>query len=213
MRPRHSRRHRHPPHPPELSTRGLIEEVANGVAGHAMTLGDLLDRFRERSYGVFLLICVLPAFVPLPIGAGAVSGPLVSLIGVQFLAQMQHPWVPGFIARRPLSAEGMDKFRRRTARLLGWLEKVSRPRNEAMIDHRAARTFTGLLLVLLGALLALPLPATNYPFGAVLLLYAIALIERDGRLMAIAWAAGLVEIGIVAAMSGQIAAWLGQLFS
>jgi hypothetical protein len=212
MRPRHHRP-RHPPHPPELSTRGLIEEVANGVAGHAMTLGDLLDRFRERSYGVFLLICVLPAFVPLPIGAGAISGPLVSLIGVQFLAQMQHPWVPGFIARRPLSPEGMDRFRRRTARLLGWLEKVSRPRTEAMIDHRAARTFTGLLLVLLGGLLALPLPATNYPFGAVLLLYAIALIERDGRLMAIAWAAGLVEIGVVAAMSGQIAAWLTRLFS
>lgn len=211
MRHRHARRHGD--HPPELSTRGLIEEVANGAAGHAMTLGDLLDRFRERSFGVLLLISVLPAFVPLPIGAGAISGPLVSLIGVQFLAQMAHPWVPGFVCRRELSPDGMDKFRRRTSRLLRWLEKVSRPRNEAMIDHRAARTFTGLLLLVLGVLLALPLPATNYPFGAVLLLYAIALIERDGRLMAIAWMAGLVEIAIVAAMSGQIAAWLAELFA
>jgi hypothetical protein len=198
---------------PELSTRGLIEEVADGIDGVEMTLGDLLDRFRERAYGVFLLICVLPAFVPLPIGAGAISGPFVSLIGLQLLVQMEHPWVPKFLARRPLSRDGMEKFRRRTSRLLGWLEKVSRPRAEAMIDHRAARTFTGLLLVLLGLLLALPLPATNYPFGAVLLLYAIALIERDGRLMMIAWAAGLVELAVVGAMSGQIAAWIGELFS
>ena len=198
--------------PPTLSTRGLIEEVAGGPAGETLSLGDVLDRFSERSYGVFLLICLLPAFIPLPIGAGAISGPFVSLIGLQFLAQMQHPWVPGFMTRRTLSREGMETFRRRTSRLLGWLEKVSRPRAEAMIDHVAARSFTGLLLVLLGVLLALPLPATNYPFGAVLLLFAIALIERDGRVMLVAWAAGLVELAVVGAMSGQIATWLSALF-
>ena len=197
--------------PPTLSTRGLIEEVAGGPEDEEVTLGDVLDRFSERSYGVFLLICLLPAFIPLPIGAGAISGPFVSLIGLQFLVQMQHPWVPKFMTRRVLSRDGMEKFRRRTSRLLGWLEKVSRPRAEAMIDHVAARSFTGLLLVLLGVLLALPLPATNYPFGAVLLLYAIALIERDGRVMLVAWAAGLVEIAVVAAMSGQIATWLSAL--
>ena len=99
--------------PPTLSTRGLIEEVAGGPEDEEVTLGDVLDRFSERSYGVFLLICLLPAFIPLPIGAGAISGPFVSLIGLQFLAQMQHPWVPGFMTRRTLSREGMETFRRR----------------------------------------------------------------------------------------------------
>ena len=198
---------------PTLSTRGLIEDVAQGPADVEVTLGDLLDRFSARAYGVFLLICLLPAFIPLPVGAGAISGPFVSLIGVQLLAQMQHPWVPKFMTRRPLSREGMETFRRRTSRLLGWLEKVSRPRAEAMIDHVAAKSFTGLLLALLGVLLALPLPATNYPFGAVLLFFAIALIERDGRVMLIAWAAGLVELAVVGAMSGKIAAWVTGLFA
>ena len=197
--------------PPELSTRGLIEEVASGPADVEITLGDVLDRFRERAYGVFLLICLLPAFVPLPVGAGAISGPFVMLIGLQLLAQMQHPWVPKFVAKRVLSRDGMEKFRKRTSRVLGWLEKVSRPRAETLIDSVAARTFTGLLLVLLGFLLALPLPATNYPFGAVLLLFAIALIERDGRTMALAWVAGLVELVVVALMSQQIAIWLKEL--
>src|SRR5687768_6093509 len=194
--------------PPELSTRGLIEEVASGPADVEITLGDVLDRFRERAYGVFLLICLLPAFVPLPVGAGAISGPFVMLIGLQLLAQMQHPWVPKFVSKRVLSRDGMEKFRKRTSRLLGWLEKVSRPRAESLIDSVAARTFTGFLLVLLGFLLSLPLPGTNYPFGAVLLLYAIALIERDGRTMALAWVAGLVELVVVGLMSKQIAVWL-----
>jgi hypothetical protein len=159
---------------------------------------------------VFLLIAVLPAFVPLPVGAGAISGPLVSLVGLQLLAQMEHPWVPGFLARRSLSREGVVKFRDRTAGLLRWLEKLSRPRTEGIIDHPVARTFTGLLLVLLGAMLALPLPGTNYPFGLILLAYAIALIERDGRLMLVAWALGVAELVMMGAFSGQIASWVAQ---
>lgn len=205
---------------PDISTRALLHAVADGDPTLELTLGGLLDQFKARAFGVFLLMSVLPAFVPLPMGAGAVSGPLVSLIGLQFLAQMEHPWVPGFLSRRPLSRAGMVKFRDRTARLLRWIEKVSRPRTEVIIDHPVARTFTGLMLVLLGFLLALPLPATNYPFGLILLAYAIALIERDGRLMLLAWALGLGQLAVVSALSGQIASvlgdvmdWAGRLFS
>ena len=60
---------------PEISTRGLLDALAEGEHGHAFTFGALLDHFRARAYGVFLLVSVLPAFVPLPIGAGAISGP------------------------------------------------------------------------------------------------------------------------------------------
>lgn len=197
---------------PDISTRALLHALAEGAQGQDLTLGALLDQFRERAFGVFLLISVLPAFVPLPVGAGAVSGPLVSLVGLQLLAQMEHPWVPGFLSRRPLSRAGVVKFRDRTAGLLRRLEKFSRPRAEGLIEHRAARAFTGLLLVLLGAMLALPLPATNYPFGLILLAFAIALIERDGKLMALAWALGLVELVMMGAFSGQIASWVAQLF-
>lgn len=198
---------------PEISTRALLDTLAEGAVGESLTLGGLLDQFRERAYGVFLLVSVLPAFVPLPVGAGAISGPLVSLIGLQLLAQMAHPWVPRFLSRRPLSRESVARFRDRTSGMLRRLEKLSRPRNEVLIDHFAARTFTGLLLVLLGFLLALPLPATNYPFGFILLAYAIALIERDGRLMAIAWVLGVAEIVVLAVFSGQIAHWIAKLFS
>lgn len=193
----------------ELSTRALIEDVAESGEGADFTLGDLLDRFSERAYGVFLLFSLIPAIVP---GGGAIGGPLICLIGLQLLVQMQHPWVPKFIARRPLSRQGLQNFRRRTSGLLRWVEKVSRPRTEVLIDHPVARGFSGFLLVVLGLLLALPLPLTNYLFGAILLAYAIALIERDGRLMAVAWVAGIIEIVVIGVMSGTIAAWLADLF-
>jgi hypothetical protein len=67
--------------------------------------------------------------------------------------------------------------------------------------------------MLLGMLLSLPLPLTNYPFGLVLLAFAFALIERDGRLMLVAWALGLAEISLIVGFSSTIMTWIGALFS
>lgn len=71
-----------------------------------------------------------------------------------------------------------------------------------------ATIFSGLQLVLLGVLLALPILFTNFLFGGLLLLYALALLERDGALMLIAWAAGIVAIYVFGAVSGNLAAML-----
>lgn len=188
----------------ELTTRVLFERIARDHPD-TLPLADLLDAFSERAFGLFLLLAILPAFLPLPAGAGAISGPLVSLAGLQLLAQAEHPWLPRWLQRRPVSTASLERFRARLATPLAWLERVSRPRWPTMIDHPAAKAVTGLLLVLLGGLLALPIPLTNYPFGLVLLVFAIALIERDGRTLAFAWALGAIELLVVVLFVDDVA--------
>lgn len=176
-----------------LTTRVLFERIARDHPGQ-LPLAELLDAFSERAFGLFLLLALLPAFLPLPAGAGAISGPLVSLAGLQLLAQAEHPWLPRWLQRRPVATASLDRFRVRLARPLAWLERVTQPRWPGMIDHPAAKATSGVLLVVLGGLLALPIPLTNYPFGLVLLVFAVALIERDGRTLALAWGLGALEI-------------------
>ncbi|MCX7042332.1 MAG: exopolysaccharide biosynthesis protein, partial [Gammaproteobacteria bacterium] len=93
------------------------------------------------------------------------------------------------------------------------IEKLTKPRNQGILNHPIAHAFTGLLLVILGIALSLPLPLTNYPFGLVLLAFAFALIERDGRLMILAWIAGIAEIAMIVGFSSQIVALVSRLFS
>lgn len=193
-------------------TRALLEQLANGPGSH-LPLGELLDACSERAFGLFLLIAVLPAFLPLPAGAGAVSGPLVMLAGLQIALLAEHPWLPRWLQARPVARESIDRFRRRLARPLGWLERYSRPRAEVLIDHPLAHIFGGSLLLVLGLLLALPMPLTNYPFGLLLVVWAIALIERDGRLLAIVWVFGLIEIALVLVFFERVAALVGAAFS
>jgi len=51
--------------------------------------------------------------------------------------------------------------------------------------------------VLDGVALALPIPFTNYVFGLLLVVYAVALIERDGVALILAW---LASAGVAVAL-------------
>lgn len=186
------------------TTVALLDGFANGDPDDVLRLGDLLKDFGPAAFGMLLFLGVLPAFIPVPGVGGAVGGPLVILVGVQLLLGMRKLWLPEFLARRGPHRSAMMRFRQRMAPWLRRLEKLVRPRMTAFLDNRIALSFTGLLLVLLGVLLALPIPFTNYVFGFLLLLFAFALLERDGALLLVAWVAGGIAVVVFGFLSGNL---------
>lgn len=201
------------PAAPELSTSGLLAEIAHGEGGSEVTFEQLLERFSHRAFGVMVLVATLPAFLPLPAGAGAISGPLITLFGAQMLFGMRAPWVPKALRRRGIRRERFVSF---AARMRPWLQRVERgvkPRLAGFTQHPACHLLSGLLLLLLGLLLSLPIPLTNYPVGLLILAFAIALIERDGVLLIIAWLLGIAALVAVGLLSNDavqlVRGWLG----
>ena len=188
--------------------RAILDTLCDGDPGDHLALRDLIGGLGRSTFGVLLFIATMPAFIPIPGVAGALSGPLVVLIGLHLMILLRKPWLPDFIARRGPQRSTLIRFDRAGDRWLRWLEKLVQPRLTVVIDHPLATIFTGLQLVLLGVLLALPIPFTNFMFGGLLLLYALALLERDGALMLISWAAGVAAIYIFGAVSGNLVAML-----
>ncbi|KRA51865.1 exopolysaccharide biosynthesis protein [Pseudoxanthomonas sp. Root630] len=197
--------------PRHTSTATLIDGFAAGDPDEVLRLGDLLKGFGPAAFGMLLFIGVLPAFIPVPGVGGAIGGPMVILVGVQLLLGMRKVWLPDFLARRGPHRSAMMRFRQRMAPWLRRLEKLVRPRMAGFLDNRIALSFTGLLLVLLGILLALPIPFTNYVFGFLLLLFALALLERDGALLLVAWIAGGIAVVVFGFLSGNLVESLGRL--
>lgn len=205
-------------HKPEtLGTRALLDALASGDPEDDLKLEDILAGLSRQVFGMLLFVATLPAFIPIPGVGGAIGGPLTVLVGIHLLVGMRKLWLPGFVARRGPRRASLQMFERMLAPWLVRLERLIKPRMTAMIDHRAASMFTGLLLVLLGILLALPIPFTNYLFGILLLVFAFALLERDGLLMLLCWIAGIAAIVVFGVLSGALAAaathWIGQLFA
>ncbi|MBD9435432.1 exopolysaccharide biosynthesis protein [Pseudoxanthomonas sp. PXM03] len=198
---------------PHTSTVTLLDGFATGDPDDVLRLGDLLKDFGPAAFGMLLFLGVLPAFIPVPGVGGAIGGPMVILVGAQLLLGMRKLWLPQFLARRGPHRSAMMRFRQRMAPWLRRLEKLVRPRMAAFLDNRIALSFTGLLLILLGLLLALPIPFTNYVFGILLLLFALALLERDGALLLVAWVAGGIAIVVFGFLSGNLVESLTQLFA
>jgi len=200
----------------EAGTRDLLAAMALGDPGDQLRFADLLIGLGKRVFGMMLFVATLPAFIPIPGVGGAIGGPLVMLVGVQLLIGLRKPWLPRFVAERGPHRSAVQRFETVVEPWLRRVERFSRPRLPGVLDHRAATMFTGLQLVLLGVLLALPIPFTNYVFGLLLLAYALALLERDGALMLWAWLGGIVAIGFFGVLSGALATaageWLGGLF-
>ncbi|AWV06773.1 exopolysaccharide biosynthesis protein [Marilutibacter maris] len=190
----------------EAGTRALLDAFAVGDPDTHLRLGDVFAGLGKRSFGMLLFVATLPAFIPIPGVGGAVSGPLTILIGAQLLIGLRKPWLPGFIARRGPTRHSMVRFRNLLSPWLSRLERVVRPRASFLLDRRLASAVSGLLVMLLGLLLSLPIPFTNYLFGVLLLMFALALLERDGRLMGVAWLAGTVAIAVFGVLSGSLAA-------
>ena len=190
----------------------LLRAFTQGDPQEVLALDRLLYGLGRSAFGMFLFVSVLPGFVPIPGFAGVVSGPLVALIGLQLIVGLRKPWVPAFIGRRGPRRSTMARFCDRITPAMARLEHLVRPRLRALTRSRMANAYTGVLLICLGLLLALPLPMTNFVFAGTLLLFALALMERDGALMLVLWTvstAGLVATGLLSEeLARLIHGWL-----
>lgn len=194
--------------PPEAGTRALLDHFAEGDPEEVIQLDDVLAGLEERAFGMLLFLSIPTAFIP---GiAGVISGPLIVLVGVQLLFGRHEPWLPDAIGRRGPHRRAMRTFRDRLGPWLARLERIARPRHDDLFEHRLAKAYTGIVLVLLGLLLSLPIPFTNLLFAVLVLLFALALLERDGRLLLASWVLGTVAISVFGVLSGSLAGLAGD---
>jgi hypothetical protein len=177
--------------------------------GERISLEQFLAPLGERSYGFLLLLLALPNFIPLPLGG--VMGLLIALVGAQMLYGLQRPWLPRRARVHAFARSSVEHFLARMTPLFARVERLCKPRLQ-QFTRRPLERISGFLLIAIGALLSLPIPFTNYPFGLIVLLFAVALIERDGALLLGVWAICIAVIVASLALSDVAYEWLRHWF-
>jgi len=101
------------------------------------TLGDLVDTFGPRSFGIlFVLLMALPA---LPLPTGAVSHVLeivTMLLALELLVGRTEVWIPRRFQDRELKGLTGPKFSRALLKRVRWFERFSRPRMAGLLENR-----------------------------------------------------------------------------
>lgn len=195
----------------EEKTTALLRAVLLATPVERVSVEALLEPLQRRAFGFVLLLLAIPNFIPVPLGIGGVMGVLVIALGLEMLVGLEHPWIPGFLRRRTMSREGLLRFLDRAEPITRRLETICKPRLQRL-TRRPFTLVSGAIMILIGLLLALPIPFTNYVFGGMLIAFAFALVERDGVLLVTVWAATLAVVIASATFSRALVGVVRDLF-
>ncbi len=194
--------------PERMRTSDLLSALAAERRDGRVSVGEIIVRLGERSFGVVILVLALPAWIPvLPPGVPSVFGVAIAAVALQMLVGREVPWVPGFVGRLGLPA---NRFARLAARAMPWLrrvEAVSRQRGEWAFERPTGRPLVALFCLGLALAISVPLPMTNSGPALSLAVIALGFIERDGVAVLAGIVLGVVSVAVIAAF------WSGALLA
>ena len=190
----------HSGQPARVPASRLLADFAARRQGGRVRLRDLVDLLDDRAYGLLLLILAVPNIVPNPVPglSGMLGVPLV-LVAAQLMLGFRHPWFPGFLADRSMSAVGFGAIVIKVLPPLTWLERLLHPRLRGLC-RPPVEQLLAFFCVILGIVLALPIPLGNTLPALAVSVIALGLVEHDGIAIAVGVVIGAVSLAVVSAV-------------
>ncbi|MEM9871390.1 MAG: exopolysaccharide biosynthesis protein [Pseudomonadota bacterium] len=189
-----------------------LARLVADASGDTVTLDWILQQLHERAFGLFLLILALPCCIPLLYGIPQVVSFPLMFVSAQILLGRRVPWLPGRLAARTITTDGLGALSRRAGPWLQRIEAISRPRLSGLTRAPFDR-IVGLGLLAFSASIMVPLPGTNTVPGVAVVIVSMGLLQRDGVLVLVGSVLGLAWIGSLifagATLASLITGWIG----
>jgi hypothetical protein len=209
-----------PRHVPASHRLGTLAARVGGPDGAAegarVSVGEVVDSLGDTGLGIVLLLMMLPVFITIPgLPVGVVFGCLVAVLGVQIMRGADRLRLPPRVRARTLSAAQVQRVALVAQPWVARAERWLRPGRLPGLTSPEMCRLLGLVLVIQGVALTVPLPFGNHPPALAVTAIGLGLMERDG--MAIALGLVLSVLGVLWNLllifaSAELIAWgAGQL--
>ncbi len=163
-----------------VSLSDSLQALADMSQGRGATLGEILNAFEAKGFGLLLVILSLPSALPVPAaGYSTPFGLVLALLGLQMLFGRIRPWLPEKAKKLRLSPKMTSRMVKAGTKFFGKIEHLVRPRLH-WIHQRGGRVFLAVLVIFMSCLMILPIPTTNTAPAMVIFLVGVALCEEDG---------------------------------
>jgi hypothetical protein len=188
-------------------TSDVLVSLINDTQGEGdISIKDIMHLLGERAFGLAILVFSLPNSLPIPSppGFSTITGFPILIIAMQMALGRESPWLPKKVNGYSFSREKFSMFLTKSLPYIKKVERCMHPRLSFMHSKLAERII-GLIFLVLGAVLVLPIPLGNFLPGLAMSLIALGLIERDGLLMMGGMVVGLCGITLVVTVMGAVA--------
>jgi hypothetical protein len=180
----------------------MVEKAGNG--GDRVSVDDVVEAIGDDAFAPLLLVPALIIVSPASAvpGLSTVGGLVMALISAQMVFGRKSLWLPGFLARRTIARDRLDKavaFLRRPA---AFLDRVTRRRLSFLTAGPLRRLPP---LICLCAAMVIPffelVPMSSTTIAAAITLFALSLLTRDGLLLIL----GLGVLSLVGVLVWNVA--------
>lgn len=184
-----------------------LARMLDRAEGARVSIAWLMEQLGQRSFGLTLLLMAVIGFLP---GVSTFVGLLVAWPAIQMLLGREMAVLPSLVARREIDVERLARVIRTITPRLARAERLIRPRWHT--PFQTAKRLTGIVMLLVGLSMAVPVPFGHVVPAFVIMLMAVAYLEEDGLALLIALLAGLASLAITGvAVWGAVETvdWLG----
>jgi hypothetical protein len=162
-----------------LPVSALMLHLARDWPRERLTLGEMIQAFGTRGYGLLIILFAIPNLIPLYIpGWSPIFGIPLFIVCAQLALGLPAPRLPGVLTRRSLRKADLLMIVEKSSPWLKRIERYVRPRPSLITGPVGARA-VGVYGAFLAAIVCIPLPLTNGPTSLACAIMAFGLMEED----------------------------------
>ena len=182
----------------------LMAELVSTWPRPRISLGEMIQAFGSRGYGILMILFAIPNLLPIYIpGWSPIFGIPLGIVCLQLALGLPAPKLPRFLTDRSMRREDLAMIVEKSSPWIRRIERYIRPRPSVLTGWKADR-LVGAYGVFLACQVMVPLPFTNGPPSLAVAIMAMGLIEEDSRAIAVGALVGLFATVLSFAIIGGL---------
>lgn len=182
---------------PQKTSQLIAEIVESCLEDGTVTVEEFLVKLGNRVHTLAIFVLAIATVVAGVVpGFSTLAAVPILFIAMQMMIGRDVIWLPPSIRTKQISSRVIRGALAQSIPTLQLVEKFLRPRWSFLVGPYAVR-FLAFIMVLLALILSLPIPAGNFIPSMGISILALAILERDGLLVAVSLAAVFLVSGVM----------------
>ena len=191
--------------PSKRSSEILLEIAQDKNLDGSLTYQYILQALGERAFGLVFLFFSLPSALPFSVvpGVSLVFSIPIAIFALEMIFARKSLWLPKIVANKTIAHSKISRIIYAVIPYVIRFEHLSKPR-WSLMTCRFMEIINGITILCLAFLLMLPIPFSNFIFGALLATFSLGIVEKDGILIVIGYVCFILYFSFIYILISKI---------